>query len=254
MLFRFNSYQGSVWFTQASAVAGHVLDAQAHVLQYVGLVDINRQLTAQNTLLQQQNEALRTVLLRQGQDTALIDSLAQALPQGQHLIAAQVITNSVKQKDNYLTLDRGTLHGVRPEMGVVCGQGLVGITYLVSERYSVVLPLLNSRSNVSCRLRGTGYFGTLRWEGYSPMEAAMEDIPLHAICHEGDVVETSGFSSVFPPGIFVGRVTRVGYSKDGLSIRIEVRLGADLACTRDVYVVANERRDEIEQLENRTRE
>ena len=138
-------------------------------------------------------------------------------------------------------------------MGVVSGTGIVGITYLVSNHFSVVLPILNSHSNISCRLRGTNYFGSLKWDGGSPLQAYMDDIPRHARCKIGDIVETSGFSSVFPAGIFVGKVIQVKNSKDGLSYRLEVQLSTDLAQIRDVRIVSNSRQAELDSLQRQVK-
>lgn len=249
MLFSFNAYQGSVWFTQANAVAGYVLEQKAKVLQYIHMTDQNFRLTQEIIALQQENELMRARLAELTRDSSYTEKVQAAVLKDQTLIPARVITNSVRRKDNYITLDCGSRHGVRPEMGVVSGTGIVGITYLVSEHYSVVLPILNSHSSVSCRLRGTNYFGTLKWDGGSPLLAYMDDIPRHARCRIGDVVETSGFSSVFPAGIFVGKVIQIRNSKDGLSYRIDVQMGTDLAKIRDVNVVANAYRSELDSLE-----
>lgn len=249
MLFSFNSYQGSVWFTQANAVAGYVLEQEAKLMQYLHLTDLNSQLTQEILALQQENEIMRSQLAELTRDSSYTEKVQTEVLKNQTLIPAHVITNSVKQKDNYITLDRGRRHGVRPEMGVVSGTGIVGITYLVSEHYALVLPVLNSHSSVSCRLRNTNYFGTLKWDGGSPLLAYMDDIPRHARCRIGDVVETSGFSSVFPAGIFVGKVIQIRNSKDGLSYRIEVQLSTDLAKIRNVNVVANAYQSELDSLE-----
>ena len=249
MLFRFNAYQGSAWFTQANAVAGYVLDCQAKILQFVHLKDQNSQLTQDILLLQQENESMRTQLAQLTQDSSYTQKVQAELLNGEKLIPAHVISNSIKQKDNFITLDKGLKDGIRTEMGVVSGTGIVGITYLVSNHFSVVLPILNSHSNISCRLRGTNYFGSLKWDGGSPLQAYMDDIPRHARCKIGDIVETSGFSSVFPAGIFVGKVIQVKNSKDGLSYRLEVQLSTDLAQIRDVRIVSNSRQAELDSLQ-----
>lgn len=253
LLFRFNSYQGSVWFTQANAVAGYVLELEAQLMQYIHLTDLNESLTQEIVTLQQENEAMRTQLAQLTQDSSYTEKVQTELLKDQKLIPAHVISNSVKQKDNFITLDRGAQDGVHTEMGVVSGTGIVGITYLVSANYAIVLPVLNSRSNISCRIRGTNYFGGLKWDGRSPLLAYMDDIPRHARCKIGDIVETSGFSNVFPAGIFVGKVIQIKNSKDGLSYRIEVQLSTDLAKIRDVCVVAHAHRNELDSLKTKTR-
>ena len=253
MLFRFNAYQGSVWFTQANAVAGQVLDYEAKLLQFIHLKDLNGQLTQDILQLQQENDSMRTLLAQLTQDSSYTQKIQADLLAGEKLIPAHVISNSIKQKDNFITLDKGSKDGVRTEMGVVSGTGIVGITYLVSNHFSVVLPILNTHSNISCRLRGTNYFGSLKWSGGSPLQAYMDDIPRHARCKIGDVVETSGFSSVFPAGIFVGKVIQINNSKDGLSYRLEVQLSTDLAKIRDVCIVSNSRQAELDSLQRQAK-
>lgn len=253
MLFRFNAYQGSVWFTQANAVAGQVLDYEAKLLQFIHLKDLNGQLTQDILQLQQENDSMRTLLAQLIQDSSYTQKIQADLLAGEKLIPAHVISNSIKQKDNFITLDKGSKDGIRTEMGVVSGTGIVGITYLVSNHFSVVLPILNTHSNISCRLRGTNYFGSLKWSGGSPLQAYMDDIPRHARCKIGDVVETSGFSSVFPAGIFVGKVIQINNSKDGLSYRLEVQLSTDLAKIRDVCIVSNSRQAELDSLQRQAK-
>lgn len=253
MLFRFNAYQGSVWFTQANAVAGQVLDYEAKLLQFIHLKDLNGQLTQDILQLQQENDSMRTLLAQLTQDSSYTQKIQADLLAGEKLIPAHVISNSIKQKDNFITLDKGSKDGIRTEMGVVSGTGIVGITYLVSNHFSVVLPILNTHSNISCRLRGTNYFGSLKWSGGSPLQAYMDDIPRHARCKIGDVVETSGFSSVFPAGIFVGKVIQINNSKDGLSYRLEVQLSTDLAQIRDVCIVSNSRQAELDSLQRQAK-
>ena len=89
----------------------------------------------------------------------------------------------------------------------------------------------------SCRLKNTEYFGYMKWGGGNPLRAFIDDIPHHAKIRKGEWVETSGFSSVFPPGIFVGKVKRVLNSDDGLSYQLEIGLSTDFARLRDVAVI-----------------
>ncbi len=114
-------------------------------------------------------------------------------------------------------------------MGVACGNGVVGVVYMVSEHYAVVIPLLNSKSNLSVTIRERGYYGYLHWTGGRADLAYVDDIPRHAHFRLGDLVETSGYSSIFPPGIIVGQILHVYNSADGLSYRVQVRLTTDLA-------------------------
>lgn len=239
LLFRYNSYQGSVWFSSANAVTGKVYEWDSAVESYFSLSSVNSQLTQRNVLLELQVRALNDSIahLTHSQETA-VERLARMTPfQGCKLLPAQVVTNTVNRYNNLITIDKGAADGVKRDMGVVCGMGVVGIVYLVSEHYSIVIPVLNGHSNISCTIQGRGYFGYLRWRGGSSQLAYLEDVPRHAHFKLGDYVVTSGYSSVFPSGVMVGKVLHVFNSADGLSYRVQVKLSTDFARLRDVCLV-----------------
>lgn len=239
LLFRYNSYQGSVWFSSANAVTGKVYEWDSAVESYFSLSSVNSQLTQRNVLLEQQVRVLNDSIahLTHSQETA-VERLARMTPfQGCKLLPAQVVTNTVNRYNNLITIDKGAADGVKRDMGVVCGMGVVGIVYLVSEHYSIVIPVLNGHSNISCTIQGRGYFGYLRWRGGSSQLAYLEDVPRHAHFKLGDYVVTSGYSSVFPSGVMVGKVLHVFNSADGLSYRVQVKLSTDFARLRDVCLV-----------------
>lgn len=244
LLFRYNSYQSSVWFTSANEVAGKVYEWNSTVTSFFSLSEVNAQLTKRNATLEQQVRLLADSLERVGAkgNATRPDNPAAALPtavQGYRFVNARVVASSVDRYDNLITIDKGSADGVRRDMGVVCGTGVVGIVYLVSDHYSIVIPVLNSRSNISCMLQRRGYYGYLRWKGGDPQRAYLEDVPRHARFRLGDNVVTSGYSAVFPPGVLVGKVLHVYNSPDGLSYRVQVRLATDFARLRDVCVVDN---------------
>lgn len=239
LLFRYNSYQGSVWFSSANAVTGKVYEWDSAVESYFSLSGVNSQLTQRNAFLEQQVRMLDDSIARltRSQEAA-VTRLSSMVPfQGCRLIPAKVVANMVNRYDNLITIDKGSADGVKRDMGVVCGMGVVGIVYLVSEHYSIVIPALNSHSNISCTIQRRGYFGYLRWRGGSSQLAYLEDVPRHAHFKLGDNVVTSGYSSVFPPGVIVGKVLHVFNSADGLSYRVQVKLSTDFARLRDVCLV-----------------
>lgn len=252
LLFRFSGYAGSVWFTSANTCAGALLEWDASVHAYMQLGEANRTLTRRNVWLEERVNALEHELTRMQQLSNAGHTRVDSLLAGSELLDAQVVNNSLRRQDNYITINRGARDGVRPEMGVVCGTGIVGIVSQTGPRYSVVMPILNSHSSISCRLRRTGHFGYLSWDGGNPLLAWMYDVPRHAQVRPGDIVETSGFSSVFPEGIFVGRVLEVHNSSDGLSYSLRIHLGTDFGKLHDVCVVMSQAHEEIDTLEQRT--
>ena len=239
LLFQYNSYQRSVWFSSANVVAGKVYEWDAKITSYFSLGTINEQLTQRNVYLEQQVKTLSEKL-----NAATKDSIAAQLAATQALagfrpIPAKVITNSVDKQDNLITIDKGSADGIRKDMGVVSGNGVVGIVYLVSTHYSVIIPVLNSQSNISCTIKNRGYFGYLHWNGGYVHLAYVDDIPRHAHFKIGDYVTTSGYSSVFPEGVMVGQIKYVFNSPDGLSYRLKVKLATDFGNLRDVCVIDN---------------
>ena len=237
LLFRFNAYQGSVWTTQANDVVGRVMEGRQRLIAYSQLGETNRQLTEMNLQLQSELDVVRHRLAELEHDSSATERAVASQLAGIHRIPAQVVSNSIRDRENYITINRGLADGVQNEMGVVCGTGVVGIVYQAGQHYSLVLPVLNSRSSISCRLHDTEYFGYMKWNGGSPLLAFIDDIPRHAKIKVGEMVETSGFSSVFPAGIFVGKVRRILNSDDGLSYKLEIGLSTDFARLRNVSVI-----------------
>lgn len=249
LLFRFNSYQGSVWFSTANSVAAGINSTYSNVMNFFNLEQINQELTAQNIALQRETEHLRQSLITATKDTTITEKLMREKLVGYNMVPATVVSNSAERSNNYLVIDRGEKDGIRPEMGVVGGGGVVGIIYLTGPHHSLVIPVTNRKSSISCRVRGQNYFGYLQWDGSSMLSAYVDDVPRYAKVKVGQAIETSGYSAVFPPGIFVGRVRTIRNSTDGQSYRLDVTLGTNFANLRDVLVVTTPYKAEIDTLQ-----
>ena len=227
LLFRYNSYQGSVFFSSANVAVGKVYEFDAQAKSFFSLTKVNEQLTQRNLYLEEQVKELTERIVEITNDTNYTKRSQLEMLSSYKLIPAKVVTNSINQLDNLITLDKGSDDGVRVDMGVACGNGVVGIVYMVSKKYCVVIPVLNSHSNISVTVDKRGYFGYLHWL----------DIPLHAKVLPGDQIVTSGYSSIFPPGMQVGKVLYVFKSLDGLSLQLQVRLSTDFSTLRDVCII-----------------
>jgi len=240
LLFRYNTSQHSVWLSTANTAIGHVSAWRAEVEKYFSLASANRQLTRRNYYLERQLAQLRR-LYQEEHDTIgtreqrQLDSLRRY-----QFVEAKVVANELHRANNLMTIDKGRADGIAEGMGVACGMGVVGVTYLVADHYTIVIPVLNSQlSRISCAIRGHGYFGVLRWYGGDAGHAYVEDIPRHARFKRGEWVETNGYSSIFPPGVLVGRIVEVYNSRDGLSYKLKVRLSTDFGNLRDVVVITD---------------
>ena len=253
LLFRFNSYQGSAFFTSANRVAGAVYDAANNVTGYFHLKTINDELVQKNVELELQVERLREALTEATGDSSGIEQMKQEALQGYDIFKASVINNSITHADNYITINKGTADGVRSEMGVVNGSGGVGIVYLTSSHHSIVIPVLNSKSSISCKIKKSDYFGFLKWDGGSSEYAYVKDMPRHSLFSLGDTIVTSGHSAVFPSGIPIGTVDDIADSHDGLSYLLRVKLFTDFARLNDVRVIAEKGQEEQLELEKQVK-
>jgi len=239
LLFQYNSYQGSVWFSSANVVSGKVYEWSSEVESFFSLTKVNEELTQRNTYLEHQVAQLSEKLSSSTGDSAFLHSSQVQMLAQYKLIPAKVITNEISKRDNLITIDKGEADGVFKDMGVVSGTGIVGIVFMTSTHYSIVIPVLSSQSNISCTIKNRGYFGYLHWNGGPCSLAYMDDVPRHAHFRRGDDVVTSGYSSIFPEGIMVGKVGYVFNSADGLSYRVQVKLSTDFGRLRDVCVIAD---------------
>lgn len=234
-LFSYNGYQKSVYFTTANSVVGTVYSAISSVSSYIDLKDVNNQLESDNEALRQQVQGLQQQLLEAGLDSMEMVEAVQPYT----IINALVVNNSLHRSNNLITINKGRADGIAPEMGVVSSSGVVGIVYMVSDHYSIVMPLLNEHSKISCRVKGSEYFGTLQWERGKTDVAVASGFPRHAKLKVGEVVETNGFSDIFPEGIPIGYVFKVQNSPDGMSYQLRLQLYTDFKRLRNVSVITD---------------
>jgi rod shape-determining protein MreC len=240
MLLKYNSYQGNAWLSSANSFAGKVNEVESGVTSFFSLTRVNEELTLRNFYLERQVDQLRRLYTDATKDTTVQERNELRFLSQYKLIPAKVVANTINKPDNLITINKGKDDGVEVDMGVACGNGVVGVVYLVSDHYAVVIPALNtSSSRISCAIRNRNYFGYLHWTGGDPTIAFVEDIPRHAKFKKGEWVVTSGYSSIFPQGVLVGQIEKVFNSNDGLSYKLQVRLSTDFSCLRDVVVISD---------------
>lgn len=252
LLFRFNHYQHSVYFSSANAVAGKVYEVSGGITSYFHLKSVNEDLLDRIMELEQQNHNLEDAMGRHLSDSTELNSIRNLPNTDYQVFKARVINNSLNLVDNYITLNRGSKDGIRPEMGVVDGNGVVGIVYDTSSHYSRVISVLNSKSSISCKIVGSEYFGYLKWEYGDSRYAYLKDLPRHAEFNLGDTVVTSGYSTVFPEGIMIGTVDDMADSNDGLSYLLKVKLATDFGKVSEVRVIARTGQHEQKELEQKS--
>ena len=250
LLFSYNSFQGSVYLSTANGAVARLMAGKDRVTSYFGLVEKNRALVDQNAELQQRIFQLEALASMQHLDSiARVEAVERVHRMGYAITPAQVLDKSINRADNYITLDKGTADGVAPDMGVMGVDGIVGVVYKCTEHYSLVLPVLNSKSSVSCKVLGSDYFGYLRWEGGDSRYAMVYDLPRYSNVAVGDTIVTSGSSSFFPAGLMVGVVEESYPSSDGLYVMLRVQLTTQFARLEHAFVVRKMDAEELAALQ-----
>lgn len=247
MLLRDNPYQQSVYLTSANSVSATVYEGMSSVTGYIALKDINEDLQERNGLLEMEVIKLRNEINEYKMQ--LPDSGMQPRLQHFNFIVAHVISNSIAQPNNYITINRGSLDGIKPEMGVVDQNGIVGIVNVTGDHSARIISLLNPQMRLSCKLKNSEYFGSLVWDGGSPQYAILEELPKHLKYAKGDTIITSGYSSVFPEGIIVGVVEGRARQLTDSFVSLKVRLTTNFSQLSTVRVISNDMREELKALE-----
>ncbi|MCM1028691.1 MAG: rod shape-determining protein MreC [Pseudoflavonifractor sp.] len=245
-----NPFQRHVFLTSANAVSGALYAATNSVTSYFYLREINEDLQQANARLSQEILSLKGALAdyraMEFADTARVDSALQRYS----FEVAHVINNTVNRPTNYITLDRGSDDGIRPEMGVIDQNGIIGIVNVVGKHTSRVISLLNPYLRVSCKIKGQTIVGSLVWDGNDPTEAILEELPRHAVYAPGDTVVTSGYSSVFPEGIIVGVVMDRVAAREENFRTLRVKLSTDFNTLSTVRVIIDSLSDELCEVED----
>ena len=290
-----SSYQRAAFFNSANAYMGVLLARRTQVTDYFRLAELNQQLVADNAQLRRQlfppdfsrreadslpvgRDTLGRVVYRhlhpatplasgtaaptqnskllplnpKRPDTLLLGGSRQA---DRTLVPARVINNSLREVDNYLTLNVGSADGVQPDRGVISALGVVGKVQAVSAHYARVASVLHSKLQIAARLKRDGTIGSVGWpEGLDFSHALLDYIPRQTKLVVGDSVVTSGYSSVFPAGVFIGTVESFTTEPNKNFSTVKLRLGVDFSRLTYVYVVPTPPRAERDSLEQHTGE
>lgn len=236
LLINHNTYQKASSLNSSNQIVGEAYERVNHFKDYLSLGITNDSLAAENAILRNQ---LKSSFL---DDSLKKRTINDTLRKIQYTyIVARVVNNSIHQRNNYITINRGNKHGVEKGMGVITSSGVVGVVENVSANYASIRSLLHSGTRISASIIPTNAYGSLAWgeDNYNPRIATLRDIPNHIILKKGQKVITSEYSGVFPPGIQIGAIRRTGLKSGDSFLNIEVQLSTDFSTLQYVYVVNN---------------
>lgn len=258
-----NYYARSSFYTQAKILA-HANSVTGALQQSIFSLRHYFTLRSENEMLAQRVAELENALTiyreqeRQTQtDTltmAAMDSTMLASLSQYRYTTARVISNTINSSHNFITLNRGRQHGVLVDMAVVTPDGaMVGYVLECSERYSIVMPMLNTEFRTSGKISGDEHFGSISWDGTSPHRVQMSELTKYSEFEIGDEVIASGLSQYFPEGVRIGYVESLKENENHTSYDVEIRLAADMTRLSNVILIENTNYTEIYELENATR-
>lgn len=253
LVFSHNSYQRSVYLTSANQVTGWLYNVSNKATSFLYLSKSNRLLLERNAKLEKELYSMKEYLSEMQIDTLKTNAFlndSAFVPQFS-FIPAEVVNVSFSGPNNYITVNKGSLHGVRPDMGVVSQTGVVGVVLIVSPKYSVIIPIINPKFRLSARLKNSDNTGSVSWDGKDLGIAQIGELPRHDVFQPGDTVLTS-FSRIFPKDIVIGYVTGQTSSKDDNFNALNMRIATDFYSVRDVHIIDDRYYEEQNQLEKMT--
>jgi rod shape-determining protein MreC len=244
LIFQNKSFHHSSFVNSTNVIATKVNGIVNNVTEYIDLKTANEALSRENA-------ALKMLL----PDVYYIDSVIERTNKDTILklqysfISAKVINNSVNRRNNYLTLNKGSVMGIKPEMGVICSDGIVGIVKDVSDHFCSVMSFLHKDAKISAKIKKNGFIGSLVWDGFDENHASLKDIAKHVQVSKGDTIITSSYSSIFPEGVMLGIVEEVNASGGNNFQEIKLKLSTTFGKLSNVYIVNNLFKDEQRALE-----
>jgi rod shape-determining protein MreC len=254
-----NPRHTEVYGSTMLGVTGRVETVQANLRSHFSRSQQNETLQTENQALHAQVEQLQRQLATYqyrvpylpGQ-SPLPDSLIPRIDF--RFIPCRAVGNTVRGDYNYLTLNVGRKHGVRPEMGVISAQGVAGMVVDVSEDFSRAISILNKDFRLSARVRHRGVYGSFGWDGANARRGQLEHVPLHFEILPGDTIEASGYSTLFPEGTMVGTVVAVKPNEVSGFHNIAVQLSTDFYQLDYLYLIEARHKPQLDSLGQTARE
>jgi rod shape-determining protein MreC len=231
---KYNSFQKASFINSTNQVTGNLYAKADEFKDYLSLKEVNDKLAKENAELRNQLRSSKYV------DTVAKHSVTDTIYKQQYsYIEAQVISNSINKRNNYLTISRGSHDGIVKGMGVINGQGVVGKVVFVGEHLSIVQSLLHKDSRFSAMLAISKEIGYLQWgDDINPHKGLLVDVSNNAQPKIGEMVVTSDLS-LFPAGLPLGKVSKLTTKGGGFFLNMEVALAVDFSKLEYVYVVIN---------------
>lgn len=250
LIFTNNPYQSAAFFNSSNEMAATLLSYSSDATEYLNLAEQNQILNQENAILKAKLANIE-LLSDINKDTTILSGFGLS-DSVYYYIPAKVINQSLRNTQNYLTIDKGSNHGIEEGMGVISSDGVVGRIKVVGRNFSTITSVLHREVLTSSVIQSNNSIGSVQWSGQDPTIAKLLYIPRHIIITPGDAVVTSGFSTVYPPAVPVGNIIDKEIRGDATYYDINIRLSTDFTSLKWVYVIGNKMKVEKDSIENIT--
>ena len=241
---QFLSFPRSQYLTTASNVTAKVLTWENDITKHFDLSKNNWALQRENIRLRERLPEFMYTL-----SATKVKVQDTVFEQQYTYIPGEVINSSVTRKNNYFTLNIGSKHGVKRDMGVFSDNGVVGIVHNVSEHYCVVKSVLTEDINIDVIIEPIHIAGILKWDGHDPRRGSIDGVSNDLRIKKWSKVVTRGGSGIFPKGIPVGKVESIEPIEGESLWNVVIRYSEDYRRLQRVYVVKNLLIEEQKELE-----
>ncbi len=240
-----HSFHKSKIISSANFLSGGVYEKMNNINEYFNL-------KIQNDELAKENARLKSLLFNLKDTTKLpeVDSIYGV--KKIDIIISKVIKNSYSVHENYLTLNSGSKQGIKQDMGVINSLGIVGVIENTSTNYATVLSILNTSRPLNAKIKKSGHYGSLTWNGKSTGFVQLTDVPRLASVRKGDTIVTGGLSDIFPENINIGTIDRVLTDNETNFYTLDIKLFNDMTSLGYVYIIKNKDTPEIKNLEKKS--
>ena len=240
LLLKNNSYQANIVIKFSTQYTGFIRNYTNSFSDYIDLKETNNYLIEENAklhaLLKNRISFVDSTLIRNS---------------NYHYFPAKIINNSVSKRNNFITLNKGSKHGIKEGMGVITSQGVVGVIYSVSQQYAIAISLLHRESAIGIHLKKNNHNGILKWKGFDYKSTNINNFPNHISIVIGDTITTNSHSVIFPEGVPIGTIKNIQKNADDGFFDVSVSLFEDFNQLNYVYIIHSDEATEQLKLEQK---
>jgi len=235
LFFNSKNYHKSTFINSSSAISGWMLEKRHNISKHFMLEESLDSLAKSNAKLL----AIQPSSFYQLQDRVF--SINDTIYEQQYeYIPATVINSTTNKRNNYITINKGTILGVEKGMGVISDNGIVGFVIDVSKHYSIIKTILSDKVNISAKIKEyEGVKGQIKWDGTNSNICQLHGVTSDIKLKGGETVLTKGSNGVFPEGIIIGKINDDFENNGSLTLKINVNLGTNFSQMYTVYLVTN---------------